>query len=313
MAEPEPAVLAYPHKTDIYTYRVPTPPRIVVPPPTLNADAVPEITLRAIESSTYNFLQSVNYDKLVQSNAPLEWTYELRREAQTILPFLCLGPMTAAKDQQWLRAQGVTMVLGVRHKQGFESRLMQNSLRTAEALGMEAQSVDLTGHQDLIRSFGRTSRMINEHLARMYKSTDGQRLGKVLVFCESGNERSAGVVAAYLMEMHEDVDYIKAMQLCQAQRFCVNFDDAMKRLLQGYWDILCAQRTVQAQQQAHENGSGAGHDSNGASNGITNRASASRAKRVLERERDDDVDMDVDDDLERFGGRTFAPFINQSQ
>ncbi|KAF2213313.1 hypothetical protein CERZMDRAFT_96972 [Cercospora zeae-maydis SCOH1-5] len=313
MANHEPAVLAYPHKTDIYTYRVPTPPRIVVPPPTLNADAVPEITLRAIKSSTYKFLQSVNYDNLVRSNAPLEWTYELRREAQTILPFLCLGPMTAAKDQQWLRAQGVTMLLGVRQKQGFESKLMQNSFRTAEQLGIEAQSVDLTGHQDLIRSFARTSLMINEHLSRIYQSTNGQRLGKVLVFCESGNERSAGVVAAYLMEMHEDVDYIKAMQLCQAQRFCVNFDDSMKRLLQGYWDILCAQRTVQAQQQqAHEHGIGTGHTANGA-NGSTNGAPSSRAKRVLERERDEDVNMVDDDDLERFGGRTFAPFLDQSQ
>lgn len=310
MASHEPAVLAYPHKTDIYTYRVPTPPRIVVPPPTLNADAVPEITLRAIKSSTYNFLQSVNYDNLVQSNAPLEWTYELRREAQTILPFLCLGPMTAAKDEKWLREQGVTMLLGVRQKQGFESRLMQTPFRMAEKLGIEAQSVDLTGHQDLIRSFARTSQMINEHLSRMYQSTNGQQLGKVLVFCESGNERSAGVVAAYLMEMHEDVDYIKAMQLCQAQRFCVNFDDSMKRLLQGYWDILCAQRTVQAQQQVHENGTG--HGTNGV-NRFTNGASAPRTKRVLERSQDDDVNMDDDDDLERFGGRTFAPFIDQSQ
>lgn len=151
--------------------------------------------------------------------------------------------------------------------------------------------------------------MINEHLSRMYQLSNGQQLGKVLVFCESGNERSAGVVAAYLMEMHEDVDYIKAMQLCQAQRFCVNFDDSMKRLLQGYWDILCAQRTVQAQQQAHENGTG--HGMNGVS-GFTNGASA-RTKRVLERSQDDDVNMDDDDDLERFGGRTFAPFIDQSQ
>ncbi|KAK3081559.1 hypothetical protein LTR53_020464, partial [Teratosphaeriaceae sp. CCFEE 6253] len=86
--------------------------------------------------------------------------------------------------------------------------------------------------------------MINEHLARSHQRTG--KVGKVLVFCESGNERSAGVVAAYLMETHADVDFIKAMQLVQAQRFCANFDDAMKRLLQGYWDILRAGRQVAA-------------------------------------------------------------------
>ncbi|KAI5367950.1 Putative tyrosine-specific protein phosphatase [Septoria linicola] len=313
MANNDPTVLAYPHKSDIYTYRVPTPPRIVVPPPTLNADAVPEITLRAIKSSTYTFLQGVNYDNLVQSNAPLEWAYERRREAQTILPFLCLGPMTAAKDEMWLRSQGITMLLGVRQKHSFESRLMQTAFRTAEKLGLEAQSVDLTGNQDLIRSFSTTSHMINSHLSRAYQATNGQQLGKVLVFCESGNERSAGVVAAYLMEVHEDVDYIKAMQLCQAQRFCVNFDDGMKRLLQGYWDILCAKRNVQEQQQEQE-GPGHGMQANGnllmaAANGNT----TVRAKRGLERDEQEDVSMDDGDDLERFGGRNFAPFIDQSQ
>jgi serine/threonine/tyrosine-interacting protein len=135
--------------------------------------------------------------------------------------------------------------------------------------------------------------MINSHLSRIYTAT-GQ-LGKVLVFCESGNERSAGVIAAYLMETHENVDYIKSMQLCQAQRFCVNFDDAMKRLLQSYWDILCARRSVAAdRRQSVQTG-------------------AVRSKRVLERD-DDDEDENMDgmqeDDLERFGGRTFTPFMD---
>jgi protein-tyrosine phosphatase len=300
----EPSVLSYPHKTDNYTFRVPTPPRIVVPPPTLNVDALPQISIHALNSRNYEFLQSVDYDNLVRQNAQLEWTYERRREAQLILPFLCLGPMTAAKDETWLRKEGVTMLLGVRQKHmTFESRLMSSALRTAEKLGLEHHTIDLADNQDLIRSFTTTCHVINDHLARTYQATNGQKLGKVLVFCESGNDRSAGVVAAYLMETHEDVDYIKAMQLCQAQRFCVNFDDAMKRLLQGYWDILVAQRSVSQQSE----------DSI-ATHGTAAASAPPRCKRGLEREVTEDASMDMDmdeDDMERFGGRVFAPFVDQ--
>ncbi|CAK4033479.1 tyrosine phosphatase 4 [Lecanosticta acicola] len=297
MANSEPAVLSYPHKADSYTYRMPTPPRIVVPPPTLNSDAIPEIAISALRDSSHQFLSKVNYSNLISQNAPLEWAYERRREAQAILPFLCLGPMTAAKDKEWLQQQGVTMLLGVRQKHSFQSKLMR--LTAAEQLGLEFHTVDLASNQDLISSFRSTTAMINNHLGRVYTASGGAQLGKVLVFCESGNERSAGVVAAYLMETHEDVDYIKAMQLCQAQRFCVNFDDSMKRLLHSYWDILLARRAVESNPQAAP------------ASGVT--SAPAKAKRGLERDHDgDEMDMDGEgeDDVERFGGRTFAPFID---
>ena len=302
------SVLRHPFRNDHYTSRVPTPPRIVVPPPALNSDALPDISIKAIQSSTYAFLQGVDYDNLIQTNPPLDWTYERRRQAQTILPFLCLGPMTAAKDEKWLQEQGVTMLLGVRQKHNFQSRLMQGN-KTAERLGIEAQSVDLSDNQDLIRNFQHINHMINDHLSRTHQATNGQRLGKVLVYCESGNERSAGAVAAYLMEAHQDVDHIKAMQLCQAQRFCVNFDDSMKRLLEGYWDIISAKRAVQEQQaEGVKNMRANGHAVNGANN-----LPAPRAKRGLERDDDEDADMEGGDDMERFGGRTFVPFNDHGE
>ncbi|KAF7196899.1 hypothetical protein HII31_01817 [Pseudocercospora fuligena] len=104
------------------------------------------------------------------------------------------------------------------------------------------------------------------------------------------------------------------MQLCQAQRFCVNFDDGMKRLLQGYWDILCARRAV-AVQTTPTNGTNG--NTNGNTNGgvIVPAAPPARSKRTLERSQPEDEGMDLDDedqdDLERFGGRQFAPFRDQ--
>ena len=118
MAPTDVETFSYPHKTAEYSYRVPTPPRIVVPPPALNSDSLPEITLNALRSA--NFLNGVSYNNLVSQNALLEWTYERRREAQMILPYLYLGPMTAAKDDRFLRGEtgnlggggGITMLLG---------------------------------------------------------------------------------------------------------------------------------------------------------------------------------------------------------
>jgi serine/threonine/tyrosine-interacting protein len=298
---------SYPHKTAEYSYRDPTPPRIVVPPPALNADSLPEITLNALRST--NFLNNINYNNIVSQNAVLDWTYERRRDAQMILPYLFLGPMTAAKDERFLRGEtgrppdhpgGITMLLGVRQKHSFESKLMNGALRKATEMGIEHHAIDLAGNQDLIHNFPQTTALITDHLIRVHQAT-GQ-MGKVLVFCESGNERSAAVVAAYMMETHTDVDYIKAMQLVQAQRFCTNFDDALKRLLQGYWDLICARRQV-----AMDNNSAAAQANGMSANGVT----SPRGKRALSRDEDDDDDMDgVNDDEQRFGGRTFAPFAD---
>jgi len=289
VTEPDTGIpLSYPHRNDDYAYRVPTPPRIVVPPPALTNDAHPDIRL-----GPSNFLPMGDnaYASIIASDPVMEWTYERRREAQMILPFLYLGPMTVAKDEAWMLREGITMVLGVRQKHEFTFKLMEAALKRVHAVGIETQTVDLGSNQELIQAFPQTTAMINSHLERHFEAMG--RMGKVLVFCESGNERSAGVVSAYLMESHQNVDYIKAMQLCQAQRFCVNFDDPMKRLLQGYWDILCAKAAVAAESQKQLQNPYA------------------RSKRGLEREDDDGEDDCMrDDDLERFGGRTFMPFAD---
>jgi hypothetical protein len=291
------STFSYPHRTSTSSYRVPTPPRIVVPPPTLNDNALPEFTLNVLKDASF-LNNTTNYEKLVQQNLILEWTYERRREAQMILPYLYLGPLAAVKDEAWLRRQGITCVLGVRQKGAFQSRLVNTAMAKAGDIGIENCAIDVVDNQDLIQSFPSTTAQIHQHVAQHLQQT-GQ-LGKVLVFCESGNERSAGVVAAYLMETHEDVDYIKAMQLCQAQRFCVNFDDGLKRLLQGYWDILCARRQVADTQGAAATGDGRG-------------STPVKGKRTLERDEEEDEEMDGmdQDDVKRFGERQFAPFVDQ--
>lgn len=250
----------------LWSYRVPSPPRVNVPPPALDDFGIPEIHLEPDSITNFetnglaniDFLKAVTYDHLVTTNAMLDWKYEQRRQAQQILPFLWLGPATAARDADFLQNNQITMVLAVRNVLSAQARLLGS--KTAERLGIESKAIDVAGNQELIAEFPRAIDMINRHLHDAYradqnrasgpKESNEKRLpGKILVFCETGNERSATLVVAYIMAMYS-TGCVKAIQLAQAQRFAVSIDDSSKHLLQTYESILEAKRVVvQAQLQ----------------------------------------------------------------
>lgn len=227
-----------------------------------------------------------------------DWKYEWRRQNQQMTQSLYLGPSNAARDVQTLRAEGITMLLAIRDSTMALARFLSGE-KVANQLGIEADSIDVAGNPQLIAGFPQAVEKINDHLVTVFQhrvsngmSPDDPRTrGKVLVFCESGNERSATVVAAYLMHMY-NLDEISAIQYIQTQRFCVAFDDALKHLLRSYRELLQARQIVcKATSQTRV---------------------VSKAKRGR-----DDMDMDDDtefgaeqqDDVERFGKRSaFTPF-----
>ncbi|KAJ5161608.1 hypothetical protein N7492_007000 [Penicillium capsulatum] len=182
-----------------------------------------------------------------------QWTYEMRREAQQVLPFLSLGPSSCLRDLEFLRHQGFTLLLAVRNRSSAHARLVSGD-KAATSLGIESDTIDVFDNQELISEFPRAIRRINDHLAGMDidpnahtvpTGPDGQPLKKkVLVFCESGNERSAGVVIAYAMAMLS-VDVAHATRLVQQHRFCVSLEDPMKRILFAFDSILAAKRDVE--------------------------------------------------------------------
>lgn len=196
-----------------------------------------------------DFLKTVNLDDLVTRNAMLDWKYEQRRQAQQILPFLWLGPVAAARDSGFLQKSNITMVIAVRNTLSAQARLLGS--KPAKALGIQSETIDVAGNPELIAAFPRAIEMINLHLSKASQSrsamSNGNGVsdvrGKVLVFCETGNERSAAVVVAYIMAMYS-VQCVKAIQLAQAQRFAVSIDDSMKHLLQTYESMLKAKRDV---------------------------------------------------------------------
>ena len=310
---------------------MPSPPRVVVPPPILCDPGDDELELKPHPSSTFSasdsaaldFLAQVTYGDFFAANGLLDWRYESRRQAQKILPFLYLGPVGAARDRDFLQREGITLLLAVRNTMSAQARLLEGS-KIASELGIKSEAVDVAGNQELIAAFPHAIQIINTHLSEVYsrrifdaslnnhnKGPPDEKflsMGKVLVYCESGNERSAGVVAAYMMAMY-DMTLVKAIQIIQAQRFCSAFDDSLKDLLSTFSDILDAKRNV----MLSINERTPTQDGSAAALGVTGDAvNAAKSKRKFEDAYDMDVEMDetMDQlDAGRFDGRDgFAPF-----
>jgi serine/threonine/tyrosine-interacting protein len=326
-------------RSEDYVFRIPTPPRVVIPalnawnntksswhPGNIISNPDPTVNI--------DFLQETDYvgelARPVVSGGG--WKYDNRRQAQSILSYLYLGPLSAARDKDFIRREGITMVLAIEHKTPFGARLTSGAMKVADEIGIAKSKVEVAHNQELISLFPMTTRIINTHLREMHNRKalnpqGGIPDGKVLVFCESGNEKSAGVVAAYLMDTYDSTDYIKAAQICNQRRFCCSFDDSMKQLLKTYNDIVTAKRTVAAQTGAIDHVQGQPVTSpffgspgvvapqprqpNSYFNPILN-GDSGRPKRGRETE-DEDVDMDdgfgdMADDQDRFLGRETAPF-----
>ena len=310
-----------------YSYRVPSPPRIAVPPPNVTSDGTPDflITLggrAAFESNGFantEFLKTVTYGDFMLTSNIMDWKYEQRRMAQKILPFLFLGPVSAARDRDFLQHEGITMIMAVRDTMSAQAKLLGS--KAARELEIPCHFVDVTGNQELIAAFPRAIEIINLHLATMFHPDQTKNSshtvpnhganhslpGKVLVFCESGNERSATVVAAYMMAMFS-FDLVTALQIIQAQRFCVSFDDSLRYLLQSFEMILRARRDV-ANHSSHEQY----HSDIGSHYISSTAASAKRTtKRTLHDAYEDDTDVPNglgQMDYERFEKRAgYAPF-----
>lgn len=244
---------------NVYTAGLPAPPRILIPPPTLN----PEI--RQFDGSDNQpSLEHmvVSLESSILPTSLQDWKYEFRREAQQILTHLWLGPLSAVRVAEFIQRENITLLLAVRSSMTAKAKLLAKQLP-----GVRYESIDVSGNQELISQFQRATDIIDEHYLAGLGSNcpenlsvpiDGRELytyqrsyyqtnrclppgGKTLLFCESGNERSAAVAAAYIMQ-HLGGSAVQAIQHVQSRRFCVCFDDSMKWLLQSYEPIWMARR-----------------------------------------------------------------------
>jgi serine/threonine/tyrosine-interacting protein len=237
-------------------------PRYVVPPPNLDyeggkpvftlTNAAPHVDVSGEFGNPVFIRALVSHGAYHMKYLGLEWKYGQRRAAQKILPFLLLGPGTAAQDVNFVRTEGITLLVAVRSASAarLQARLLDPS-KFASSAGLQTLTLDLDSPYDMIAKLPRTIKAINDHLERSCNSILPTSLddipAKVLVFCESGNDRSAAVLTAYLMVLY-GLGAVEAMQLVQSQRFCLAIEDGSKNMLQTFEDILKAKRDVAMEQ-----------------------------------------------------------------
>ena len=243
-----------------WSYRVPSPPRVYVPPPSVKDEDPPELRLAKRTAQDFDtngfdnadFLKSMPHNDAPSRDHILEWEYEERRMAQQILPYLYLGPVSAARDREFLVREEISMVMAVRDTLSAQARLLNP--KAPRDLGLHSVNIDVSGNQQLIAAFPRAIEEINCHLSARYQANSVHLTtasvqssqpvpGKVLVFCESGNDRSVAVVVAYIMAMYS-ATLVDALQVVQSQRFCISVDDSCRYLLKSYEGILAAKRDV---------------------------------------------------------------------
>ncbi|KAJ4385477.1 hypothetical protein N0V93_009905 [Gnomoniopsis smithogilvyi] len=295
MSQPLFALAADVVRNDLMSARPPSPPYVHVP--TIDYDPTkPAFPIMPVPSGP-GHLTSDNV-ALITGNRPqtissqrvkLTWQYEHRRRAQPILDFLYLGPLAVVRDHAWLRVEGITMIYAVREGIMVGRRLLSVE-KTATDLGLEVGYLDIDDRQVLIRRFPAAIEIINAHMMRV------KGAGKVLVVCETGNERSATLVAAYVMAMYGQ-QMVGAVQFVGQQRFCTNLNEGDKQLLWSYEQLLKATRmTAEARLQEHQ----------------AEKPAVISRKRRIEQTIDEDDDGDVSMDGGRFSDRAaFVPYVEK--
>ncbi|CAK7226986.1 hypothetical protein SCUCBS95973_006383 [Sporothrix curviconia] len=186
------------------------------------------------------------YGRRESMNQNNNWMYEMRRDAQQVLPHLYLGPSNAARDRAFLRRAGITKVMAIRDSRLAEARLLVVE-HVAKELGIESECVDVADTSALLRALTAAVQSINRHMLAMPTDADGVSTGKVLVYCETGNVRSPPVVAAYLMSMYGK-ELLDTLRFVHKARFCISLDEEYKHMLQSFSDLLSAQRDVAAEE-----------------------------------------------------------------
>lgn len=229
--------------------------KILVAPLTLSAYSDDNLILEPPKEHSFEigefvppgFFDRAHHTWFSHHASTADWTYAQRREAQQILPFLYLGPASMARDRDFVRNEGITLLLSIRDKRSAIARLLSGA-KVAEELGIQADAIDVDSEQELISLYPSIIRGINQHISSGI-SARPDLPPRVLVFCESGNGRSASVVIAYIMSMM-NLDMASAMWAVHHRRFCIDVDESMQTLLQSYQAILDAKREVaKARQQ----------------------------------------------------------------
>jgi hypothetical protein len=145
-----------------------------------------------------------------------------RKDADLIIPGLWLGNGKSSMDEKFLKENGITCVFNCTKDLPFHSYTkkryrvpVDDNLKNEEIRNMELWSYEI-----------------------VYKLTKEHKQGNVLVHCYAGMQRSAAVIAMYLIANHKmkkdnAITFIKRKRSIAFLPF-VNFDKAIKGFQDSY-------------------------------------------------------------------------------
>ncbi|KAL6892096.1 hypothetical protein GGI43DRAFT_414125 [Trichoderma evansii] len=238
------------------------------------------------------------------------WPYELRREAQAVLDFLYLGPTSVIRNDEFMQQEAISMMIIVR-----DARAPRDypSARAASAkFGASLAYIDVNP-DNLVPSFYEMVQQVNSHLLTTNRpqvsgAEDASQcirepLGKILVTCDSGNDLSPALAAAYLMLMY-GLSIESGFGFVIMQRFCCVFDSKSKQALLTWQGLIEASAAVASHSQNHAAATAP------TTIQITDKENTKRRIDAMIYEDKKYLDCCSVSDCERFEGRaTFVPFM----
>lgn len=161
----------------------------------------------------------------------IEWTYDMRRTMQEIVPGLFLGPYSAAMPSNLdnLLMNGITHIVCVRCT--MEAKIVRPKF--PDRFRYLVLDIADCPTENIIQHFSSVRDFINDCL---------ENGGKALIHGNAGISRSPALAIAYMMEKY-GLSYKKAHALLQAKRFCVNPNEGFSRQLMAYESIYLANLT----------------------------------------------------------------------
>lgn len=274
-----------------YSHRAPSPPEIDIPVPVKRSNGHGAIiTLQAQPGSllvAYNYPEDLRVT--VAKEDSREWKYERRWNAQCIMDGLYLGPTKIVRDMQFMQDTQITMVVVVCSEWVKKARL--NSVSVVEAsLNLQVEYVALESLSQTIHDMQGVLQLLLDHRNRMESL---QRKSNILITCETGNDRSAALVAAYLILLYGE-PAVKVIQYISLKRFCSAFTEPTKRMLVAWQDITTAKSNVQAQ----------------LAETTTTSSEVNVTETSKKRRRDEPYDDDMEIDEQLSGRNGHAPFVD---
>lgn len=249
-----------------------------------------------------NAISAIGLQPVAYTSTKRTWKYGDRHTAQPTLPFLYLGPHTVARDAVWLAEHDITMVIAVRSAQSAAvSPRLLDPARFPACQNLLTATFDVDSPYEVITRVKPILKLMTDHLETQ---TAGRSLttlddigGRILVFCESGNERSPVLVAAWLM-MVFGITWSDSLNLIHAFRFSIALTSGMNEMLSTLQMVLKAEADAAEAQRGMD-----GQEMN-------TQSTTSRMKRSIDDAYDSDDTMT--DEMEVAPRTGIAPFLDKN-